>query len=84
MSEKLILMHENTPYFKIFPLKPGLTPLHSQYYESKKHNLDRVPFAPISQKQNGGAVQRVRSLVYNEGFHLRKYPSVFQWAEQWN
>ena len=65
----------------------SLTPLHSQYCERKKHNLDWVPFAPISQKQNGGAAQRVRSLVYNEGFHLRKYPSkfsVFQWAEQWN
>ena len=38
----------------------------------KKHNLDWVPFTPISQKQNSGAAQRLRSLVYNEGFHLRK------------
>ena len=41
----------------------SLTPLHSH--------------SPISQKQNGGAAQRVRNLVYNEGFHLRKYPSKF-------
>ena len=51
--------------------------------------LDQVPFAPISQKQNGGAAQRVRSLVYNEGFHRstgipQKVFRVFQWAEQWN
>ena len=27
--------------------------------KSKKHNLDWVPFDPISQKQNGGAAQRM-------------------------
>ena len=46
-------------------------------------------FAPISQEQNGGAAQRVRSLVYNEhdeGFHLsteifqQVFCHVFQWV----
>ena len=70
-------------------LNLSLTPLHSQYCESRKTQPRLSPFRPdISQKQNGGVAQCVRSLVYNEGFHIYgNIPAsspVFQWAEQWN